>query len=333
MVELVPQGGETELEWLRCQALMDLSTLLIIGRDMHHNQQRTRASIEVCDEIIDRWQSSSEAWLRVNVAATMVNKAINCMEIDEESEARRIYERIVELFTADIADTGNSKLSEHVYIARHALNVLETTRIPDPEFKTGYLEAMMRATRRTGRYDPEGRVGVPRDYDVHSIRLAGQNHHATTSLVRRAACSGDPTVLLLRNFDLTETSFVSSDPNPVFGRDDPDGYTREIRYTDGQDLLNRKPRRLMSCRSPTPMQPCLGSTVSLIFCSTSPRDCSGTRRLSVDADPEKLTCEAEYDRYARASAVTTRTLPADTPGKYEHRRTRHQQAHPGSRYR
>ncbi|MFI9245042.1 hypothetical protein ACIGXF_21205 [Streptomyces sp. NPDC053086] len=239
MAELIPPGGEAEMEWLSCKALMDLSTLLIINRDVHSHQQRTRTSIEVCDEIIERWQSSSEVWLRVNVAATMVNKAINCMEIGEESEARRTYARIVELFTADIADTGNIKLSEHVYIARHALDVLDTVRIPEPNFKTGYLEAMMRAARRTGRYDPEGLVGVPRDYDVHAIRLAGQIHHATTNLVRRSACSGDPTVLLLRNFDLTETSFVSSDPHPVFGRSDPDGHTRIIRYTDGQRLLNR----------------------------------------------------------------------------------------------
>ncbi|MGW1659193.1 hypothetical protein [Streptomyces atratus] len=239
MVELIPRGGETEMEWLSCKALMDLSTLLIIGRDVHNNQQHTRASIEVCDEIIERWQSSSESWLRVNVAATMVNKAINYMEIGEEAEARQTYARIVELFTADIADTGNIKLSKHVYIARHALGVLDTVRIPEPEFKTGYIEAMMRAARRTGRYDPEGLVGVPRDFDAHAIRLAGQIHHATTNLVRRSACSGDPTVLLLRNFNLTETSFVSSKPNLVFGQDDPDSYARAIRFTYGQRLLNR----------------------------------------------------------------------------------------------
>lgn len=239
MVELIPQRGDTETQWLSCKALMDLSTLLVIGRDTHNNRQRTQASIDVCDEIIERWQSSGEPWLRVNVAATMVNKAINCMEIGEERAAGRTYARIIELFAADTADPGNSKLSEHVRIARHALDVLETVRIPEPEFKTGYLDAMMRAARRTGRYDPEGLVGVPRDYDVHSIRLAGRIHRATTNLVRRSACSGDPTVLLLRNFELTESSFVGSPPHSVVGQDDPDGYARVIRYTDGLRVLNR----------------------------------------------------------------------------------------------
>lgn len=249
MVELVPEGGETEMEWLSCKALMDLSWLLLEGKDIHNNLQKTRASIEVCDEIIEYWQSSSDGWLRLNVATAALQKAINYMNIGEESEARQSYAHIVELFTADIAGTGNTKLTEIVFIARHALDVLDTVRIPDPEFKTEYIEAMMRAARRTGSYDPEGIVGVPRDYDVHSIRLAGQIHHAAANLVRRSACTGYPTILLLRNFDLTENSFVGFKNNPadsrwipvehlVFGRDDPDAYTRIIRYTDGQRLLN-----------------------------------------------------------------------------------------------
>lgn len=239
MVELIPRGRETELERLSCKALMDLSTLLILGRDVHNNEQQTRAGIDTCDEIIERWQSSDDEWLRLNVAGAMVNKAINHMEIGEEAEAAQTYARIVESFTATPADSANTKLAKHVDIARHALDVLETVRIPEPEFNTEYLEAMMRAARRTGRYDPEGRVGVPRDFDIHTLRLAGQIHRATTNLVRRSACSGDPTILLLRNFDLTETSFVSPEPVAMLDQDGPADYARTVRFTDGQPLLNR----------------------------------------------------------------------------------------------
>ncbi|MFJ9112839.1 hypothetical protein [Streptomyces sp. NPDC102283] len=122
VVDLVPRGGETETERLSCRALMNLSTLLALGRDTHNHRQRTRASIEVCDEIVERWESSSDTWLRGNVAATLVNKAISYMEIGEESAAGRTYARIVELFAVDIAETGNLTLREQVSTARDALN-------------------------------------------------------------------------------------------------------------------------------------------------------------------------------------------------------------------
>lgn len=239
MVDLVPRGAETETERLICWALMGLSTLRALGRDAHNHRQRTRESIEVCDEIIERWESSSDTWLRSNVAATMVNKAISHMEIGEESAAGRTYARIVELFAADSAETGNLTLREQVSTARHALNVLDRVSIPLPEFKTEFLDAMMREARRTGHYDPEGTTGVTRDDDVHHIRLAGQIHHATANLVRRSACSGDPMVLLLRNFDLTETSFASSQRNQIFEQKGPENYVRTIRFTNGQRILNQ----------------------------------------------------------------------------------------------
>lgn len=239
MVDSVPRGGETETERLICRALMDLSTLLTLGRDTHNHQQRTRASIDVCDEIIERWESSNDTWLHGNVAATMTNRAISCMEIGEESVAGRTYARIVELFAVNSAETGNPTLREQVSLARHALNVLDRVSFPQPEFKTEFLDAMMREARRTGRHDPEGTTGVPRDYDAQHIRLAGQIHHATANLVRRSACTGDPTVLLLRNFDLTETSFASSQRNQIFEQAGPENYVRTIRFTNGQRILNQ----------------------------------------------------------------------------------------------
>jgi hypothetical protein len=234
VIELAPRDGDLAMEWAICTALMDLGALYTVGRNVDNNGWRTRASIGVYDEIIERWLGSRDDWLRFNVVGAMVNKSISYMEIGEESEARREYARIVDSFAED---AGNVRMVQRVSVARHALDILDTVRIPEPEFKTEYLAAMRRRAERTGLWLEDV---TPRDYVDQLVDLAGRMHQATANLVRRHACSGEPIVLLLRNFELMETSVVTNSPPDWMNPEgEPETYVQVISYPGGLGLVNR----------------------------------------------------------------------------------------------
>jgi hypothetical protein len=72
VVDAAPRNGGTEMDRAVCKALMDLSNLYTIGGTATDGRRRTQASIDVCDEIIARWETSRDNWLRLNVAGAML---------------------------------------------------------------------------------------------------------------------------------------------------------------------------------------------------------------------------------------------------------------------
>jgi hypothetical protein len=231
VVDAAPRNGGTEMERAVCKALMDLSSLYTIGRTAADGRRRTQASIDVCDEIIGRWEASWDGWLRLTVAGARLNKAMSHLELGDEPAARHEYERIVQSFPADGDDGATGR---RLSVAKHAREVLDTVRIPEPEFKVEYLEAQRRRAQRRFRPGPEADAR-------RLIHPAHQLHRATAGFVRHATCIGEPWVLLLRNFDLTEKSIVTtSPPSRVAADGEPEVYGKAIYFTAGLPLINHR---------------------------------------------------------------------------------------------
>lgn len=236
VVEVAPRNGATQTEWAVCKALMDLITLLTIGRTVADSERRTQTSIRVCDEIIARWEASRDDWLRLNVAGAMLNKATSLLELRDEPAARQEFARVVTSFAADGRNTESGvsgKMNHRLSIAQHAVETLDTMRFPEPEFKTEYFEARGRRSRRLFG------IGTRADARRH-IQAASELHHTTAGFIRHAACVGEPWVLLLRNFDLMETSVVSSSP-PLWAsaEGEPEVYGKTVYFTAGLAVINQ----------------------------------------------------------------------------------------------
>ncbi len=191
-VAAAPRRAGTEVQLAVCGALTDLSTLYTTCRTTDDRRHRTRESIAICDDIVARWSGSQDSWLRLNVAGAMLNKAMSLLELGDEPAARREYTRVVESCTADAEQDGEArdKFGSRLLVARHALEILDSLRLPDPEFNTGHLDAAKRRQRR--RY----------------LDAARRLHRGTADFVRRTSCIGEPWVLVLRNFELTYTAVV-----------------------------------------------------------------------------------------------------------------------------
>jgi hypothetical protein len=232
VVDTVPRNSRTEMEQAVCKALMDLSNLYTIGRTSADGRHRTRASIDVCDEIIARWEASRDSWLQLTVAGAMLNKAMSLLEFGDELAARQQYARVIESYAADSYD---GEIGHRVSIAQHALETLDTVRFPGPELKIGYFEAQIRRRLILRRSRFRARANARRH-----IRAANRLHRETADFVRHAACVGEPWVLLLRNFDLIETSVVTTSPPDWVGAErEPEVYGKAIYFTDGMGLINQ----------------------------------------------------------------------------------------------
>lgn len=230
-VAAVPRGGSNELELALCGALTNLGALHTQGRTARTWRRRTRRSIKVFDAVITRWSRSKDDWLRMNVAGAMLNKAQSLLELGDEAAARREYARVVESFPADTwrGSEAEAQFGARLLVARHALEILDSMRLPEPEFNTGYIDAVRRRKRREMRqtplawllrwlFMPGTRVDARRYLDA-----ARRLHHRTADFVRYATCVAEPWVLVLRNFELTLTTFVRDSSYEKFAfDDDPD---------------------------------------------------------------------------------------------------------------
>ncbi|WP_419995923.1 hypothetical protein [Streptomyces boninensis] len=223
LIDLAPRDAGIETELSVCAALGILCAIHGAGRTPENNTVRTRAAIAVCDEVIRRCRAGQDPRQRVLLSDAMLQKAISNLEIGEEDTAAEEYAHLLDVF-ADETPAAGTDLGERLAIARHALRVLGEVTFPEPVFRTAYLEAQQR--KQGG------------DFEAY-LDLAARIHHATANLIRRSACSGDPFVLLLRNFDLLESSVVSDRPHLFAAEGEQESYGQIFRFRDGLPLMNR----------------------------------------------------------------------------------------------
>ncbi len=218
MLRIAPAFGDgsEEFEDALREALQHLHGLYLTDRTSENNRQRTLAAIAVCDAMIERWHASPHDALRVAVADARLQKAKDFTEIGDEQDAERECAGLV----ADIA-ADDALLEDRLFMATHARDAMARVAIPEPEFKTEWLEVQMRQDHREGRPG-----GSP---IAQYTETAAALHAATTNLVRRSASFGNPPlVLLLRNFDIVEQSYIEGER-----------YSQSFHFGDGLKLINR----------------------------------------------------------------------------------------------
>jgi hypothetical protein len=242
VIRIAPRMPAPELDLSVCQALEVLRYIWRSGRDNQNNSHRTLKAIGVCDEIIGRWQDSADQRLREAVTDARLHKAKDYLEIGEERHAERECATLAD----DLAEgrAADDHLGTRGFLARHALDMLMSVEIPAPAFRTEFLQFQRRRNLRVRRNHPAQWLaeGTPRTRISQYTELAERLHAASANLVLRAACFGDPPlVLLLRNFDIAEQSFTGRFPKGT-NHNEPDiteQYMQMINLPKGLALVNR----------------------------------------------------------------------------------------------
>lgn len=229
--------GSAKLRMMVALELYALARLEILERTPSTFIDRTRRLVDLYGDLIRQTQDSRDSELRALVAGARNAKARMHMDLGQEPEARREYSAVARSEPHPDEPPEAADIRE---IARHALEVLDTVRFPDPEFNTELLklkraknlrgsalpeltEALEYATTRGERLQIHfaraafwvaqfvpGSLNFDRTGKL--VRIARRYHNATSNLVRRNACTGDPLVLVLRNFDFSHTYLTEGAP-------------------------------------------------------------------------------------------------------------------------
>jgi hypothetical protein len=142
------------------------------------------------------------------VAQALTNQAYLHLRAGDEPAARR---RLAEVAAMPVDD----EVLEWRLRAEHAGTVLDRLVIGEPELKLDYLRRQRywdRRRRRQGLGLPWLLAGAPRNHMAGLVRRAREQHRRSAGTVRSWLCSGEPFVLLLRNFELSERSGTSAPP-------------------------------------------------------------------------------------------------------------------------
>jgi hypothetical protein len=120
--------------------------------------------------------------------------------------------------------------------------VLDRFDVGEPQLKLDYLKRQRYWDRRR-RFKGLGLLhwlvaGAPRNRMRQLVREARDRHRKSVGQVRAWLCVGEPFVLLLRNFELTERSGIAAMP-PFEDPDDvPGDHVQVINFRDGASALS-----------------------------------------------------------------------------------------------
>ncbi|MDQ0380182.1 hypothetical protein [Amycolatopsis thermophila] len=148
-------------------------------------------------EVASRWAASTDPELRGRVAQALTNAGFAALQDGDEPAARESFAEVAARF-AGVRPEPGTELERYLAVSRHAPDLLDRLRIGEPEFQLRYLE-------RQRHWHPDSGMDT-------IVGLARQAHVRSAGTVRSWVCSGQPFVLLLRNFELTERSGVSDSP-------------------------------------------------------------------------------------------------------------------------
>lgn len=214
-------NASVEIERATCRALVQLAMLRSIA-DTRWDTRRAHVA-EVWTEVTRRWQGSADPELRGRVAQALVNLALLALQFDDEPAARRAFADVVLRF-GDAPSGLDGDLGHFVMVARYADRVLDRVTFAAPEFQLDYL-------RRQSHWYPEAVVD-----SVRVVEWARRVHTQSAGTVRSWACAGQPFVLLLRNFEMTERSGVAT-AEFFMAKEEPADHVKEITYRDADSVL------------------------------------------------------------------------------------------------
>ncbi|SDH31063.1 hypothetical protein SAMN05216553_11911 [Lentzea fradiae] len=212
VADAVRAPDDVRVERAVCRALSSLGQLSSRDAAVDHAAIETLAS--PWRELAGRCRGATDPELRGWWAHGMGNEALVLLQSDREPAARRLFAAIIEEFAAD--PPGSSEdVDVWLLRARHAAGVLDRFRLDEPQLKLDYLERQRHWDRR--RRSGRGFVswllaGAPRNRMRGLVRRAQAEHRKSADAVRSWLCSGEPFVVLLRNFELTERSGTTKFP-------------------------------------------------------------------------------------------------------------------------
>jgi hypothetical protein len=193
-----------------CRAVVGIALLRGQAATPDENTHRAEELSVLWTEIIQRWRHSTDPRLRHWVAHALSNKAFLWLQYGREDIAREQFATIVELFGGDPPELDRESRGR-VLAAGHAGAILDRFAIGEPQFKLDYLERQRywdKRARRKGFGVPWLLAGAPRNHMAGIVRQAGERHRNSTGKLQSWLCAGEPFVLLLRNFKLTEQTGV-----------------------------------------------------------------------------------------------------------------------------
>ncbi|GAB3576956.1 hypothetical protein GCM10027445_41810 [Amycolatopsis endophytica] len=192
VVDQAAPDAPAEVERAVCQALVHVAHLR--GETAGPRENKIVDVRRLWREIAERWSASADPELRERAAQGWTNTAAAALQSGDEAAAREAYAEIVRRFGDDRPAAG-SELERWLAVAGNAPGLLDGLHIGDPEFQLAYLE-------RQRHFHPGDRMEI-------LVEAARQAHVNSAGAVRAWVCSGQPFVLLLRNFELTERSGIS----------------------------------------------------------------------------------------------------------------------------
>ncbi|TDD35198.1 hypothetical protein [Saccharopolyspora elongata] len=200
-----------------------------------HRSSKREEQAALWTEIFRRYRHNTDPELRGRAAQGLYNTALVSLQEGDERAAREKFDELVQSFGRDRG--GNPDVDEWLSRAEHAGTVLDGFAVGEPELNLDYLRKQRdwdRRRRRRGFGLPWLLAGAPRNHMAKLVRAAREKHLSSVGQVRSWLCSGEPFVLLLRNFGLAEESGISSTLASVLeDPDDPQGdYVQTIVYRD-----------------------------------------------------------------------------------------------------
>lgn len=237
-VDAVRGPVDVRVERAVCRALSTLVQLS--GRSTALDQAKARELAALWRELAGRCRGSDDPELRGWRAHALGNEALLWLQVDREADARRRFAEITAEFGTD-APGASPDLDRWVGRARHAAGVLDRFDVGEAALKLDYLERQRYWDRRR-RFKGLGflhwlRAGAPRNRARRLAREARDRHRRSVGQVRAWLCVGEPFVLLLRNFELTERSGIAAslpfaDPDDV-----PADHVQVINFSPGASAL------------------------------------------------------------------------------------------------
>jgi hypothetical protein len=239
VIDSVRTPADVRVERALCRALAHVAYLRGEGTTLDRATVKEIAAL--WREIAGRCGRGEDPELRWRLAHALGNEALLWLQAGREDLARQGFATITDRFAADPPGV-EPELDLWVSRARHAPGTLDRFDVGEPELKLGYLERQRYWDRRR-RLRGLGplqwlRAGAPRNQLATLVRRARETHQRSVGTVRSWLCTGEPFVLLLRNFELTEQSGISARPDLLEDPEHPEGdHVQVISFRAGAGAL------------------------------------------------------------------------------------------------
>jgi hypothetical protein len=209
---------DPDLAWRVIMSLTDDCVHLAFDSPEHNS-----AAQRVLREVVDRARTRASVEVERATCRALGNLALLALQFDDEPVARRTFAETVRRF-GEVPSGVDDDLDRWVTVARYADRVLDRITFAEPEFQLDYL-------RRQHHWYP--------DSDLDGVIAAARRVHTRSAgAVRSWACAGQPFVLLLRNFEMTERSGVTT-TGFMLSEDEPADHVQVISYRDADSVLEQ----------------------------------------------------------------------------------------------